>query len=173
MDFTDPQKEESLTLEKALHYFDYNPQTGSLKWKSQPSSKTHIGTEAGTLNRNGYILVGFEKKYYLAHRLAWLIAHGCWPKLVLDHINGKSTDNRIENLRECTFANNMKNQRLSKSNKSGVKGVHWNSSKRKWIAKIGVSYKEKTIGSYNSLEDAKTAVIQARTALHGEFANHG
>ena len=40
----------------------------------------------------------FGKLIY-AHRAAWAIHFGEWPKGEIDHINGDASDNRIINLR--------------------------------------------------------------------------
>lgn len=45
----------------------------------------------------------------------------------------------------------------NKNNKSGVKGVYWNKSENRWIAKIGLRGKTITIGRYKSLEEAAAA----------------
>src|SRR5258708_6156443 len=42
-----------------------------------------------------------------------------------EHINGNPLDNRRKNLRICSKAENMKNQKLSKLSTSGFKGVYW------------------------------------------------
>src|ERR1700744_1157255 len=43
--------------------------------------------------------------------------------MVVDHINGRTLDNRRSNLRICTRVENMRNQRLAKNNTTGYKGV--------------------------------------------------
>lgn len=69
--------------------------------------KTSIGS-------HGYLMVTFSSngkgKKYLLHRL---IAEAFLPneenKPCIDHINGDRTDNRIENLRWCTYKENNNN----------------------------------------------------------------
>ncbi|MFW4291481.1 HNH endonuclease [Salmonella enterica subsp. enterica serovar Paratyphi C] len=46
----------------------------------------------------GYIRIYINKKWYLAHRLAWLYVTGKWPINVIDHINRNKADNRFINL---------------------------------------------------------------------------
>ena len=53
--------------------------------------------------------------------------------LHLDHINGDTSDNRIENLREATAAQNMQNRKTFANNKSGHKGVAWSKFHSKWF----------------------------------------
>ena len=47
------------------------------------------------------------------------------------------------------------------NNSSGVKGVHWSSSEKRWIARIGFRGKNITIGRYKNLEDAAKARKEA------------
>ncbi len=58
--------------------------------------------------------------------------------------------------------------RLSKSNKSGFKGVHKN-KKGKWIASIGFKKKKHYLGCFDKLEDAVKAREIAEEKLHKEF----
>lgn len=63
------------------------------------------------------------------HKVVWMM-HNNWqePKGVIDHINGNSLDNRIENLRDITHTENM----ISRSNAS---------EHGKWVLKHGNGYK--------------------------------
>ena len=59
------------------------------------------------------------------HRVVWAWHHGRLPTMQIDHINGNGFDNRIENLREVSQSENMRNQhRQWKPNKdTGLPGV--------------------------------------------------
>lgn len=60
--------------------------------------------------RNGYVRYQLKKKFYSAHRLVYQIFVGEIPDgLVIDHINGNRSDNRVENLRCITQSENMHN----------------------------------------------------------------
>ena len=65
--------------------------------------------QAGTPDREGYVVIRYAGKGYKAHRLAWLHVYGRWPNGPLDHINRLKNDNRIENLRETDDALNQHN----------------------------------------------------------------
>ena len=88
---------------------------------------------------------------------------------VVDHINGDSMDNRKSNLRICTQADNMKNQKKSKKNTSGHKGVCWASREKRWIAYIKVDGKNITLGYFKNKEDAINARLKAEEKYYSEF----
>lgn len=166
---------------------DYNPETGKLFWKerdlkwfkSDASCKRwhtrFAGKEAFTAslprgNKMGSIL---NKPGIPAHRIIWLYVHGEWPEEDIDHINGDPSDNRIENLRTVSRAENLKNQKHCSNNKSGVMGVSWFKPAQKWVAKIGDSSKaENLLGYFNNFDDAVAARKQAEID-RGYHANHG
>ena len=62
------------------------------------------------------------------HRAIWAWHHGCFPTLQIDHINGNGFDNRIENLREVSGSENMRNMVYPwKANAdTGLPGVYKN-----------------------------------------------
>lgn len=58
----------------------------------------------GHITEHGYVLVRGEKQ----HRLAWEAANGPIPQgMCVHHVNGKRTDNRLENLRLMTVSEHM------------------------------------------------------------------
>ena len=94
------------------------------------------------------------------------------PKgLVIDHINGNRLDNRKENLRVCTRAQNTRNSRLPTNNVSGYKGVSWHKHQRRWCAKIVFNAVCKHLGYYKSKVEAAVAYNEAAVKYFGEFAN--
>lgn len=131
-------------------------ETGAIHWIAK--GKGMIKKKAaGTLLHSGYLGICIGPKRWQAHRIAWALHHGEWPKDQIDHINGIKTDNRICNLREATNSQNGKNLGLSKANKSGVKGVSFENYTQKWKASIKVESKTISLGRFNSIEDAAIA----------------
>ena len=105
------------------------------------------GSIAGTTRSDGYCQVLVNGRFYLTHRLVWLLFHGRLPK-ELDHIDRDPSNNRIENLREVDRSTNMMNGSLRSDNTSGTKGV--DRCNGKWR----VRYKNKHLGLFDSLEEA-------------------
>lgn len=161
-------------------YIQYDPSTGYFYWASIPPKKgarTHprtVGSRADyPHNERGktymMITVG-DGKQYRAHRIAWLIVYGRWPEHHIDHINGDSTDNRIENLREATNTENCRASRRSVNNQSGYKGVYFCNYTKRWRASICVNGKTKKLGRFNTPAEAHEAYKTAAIKYFGEFA---
>jgi len=87
----------------------------------------------------------------------------------IDHIDGNSLNNNLENLREVTIFQNGHNSKISKNNKSGYKGISWNKKSKKWRVQIAANGKYHYFGLYENKEDAIKVAIEARKKLHGEF----
>jgi len=104
----------------------------------------------------------------LMHRFLMGLKEGD-PRHV-DHINGNGLDNRKKNLRICTKAENMRNSKLPKDNKSGYKGVHWVKKLNKWRSTIRMNNKIIYIGLFDSSLKGAKAYDEKCLELHGEFA---
>jgi hypothetical protein len=157
----------TLTKDLLNEVFDYNGET--LYWKI--STKGHrVGQEAGSV-ASGYYCVKFNNKLYKAHRLIYLMVHGVLPDLI-DHVDGNPLNNKIENLRAATKAENGFNRKINKNSSTGVKGVSWDGQSKKYKARCWVNKKVHTLGLFNTIEEAAIVVKSARERLHGEFARH-
>lgn len=151
------------------HHLRYDPDSGHLFWKT-PGRRRRIGVPVGCLSRDGYLHVGLNKKYYLAHRVSWMLYYGEWPAKHIDHINHLKTDNRIINLRQVSSQENGKNQKFYISNTSGAIGVsrHYG----KWVANITVNGKRIYLGRFMEIEDA--IVVRKKAEIkYGFHENHG
>lgn len=87
---------------------------------------------------------------------------------IIDHINGNPLDNRRENLRFCTHAQNMQNSKVRKHSGTGVKGVQ--KHRNKYRALICKNGKQIKLGSFDSIEEAKACYDAAALEIFGEFA---
>lgn len=101
-------------------------------------------------------------------RLHRFIMNAPKDKLV-DHINGDGLDNRRVNLRLCTKSENMRNRNKTKINKSGYKGVYFETQTNKWKAQINIDGKNVNLGRYPSPILAAKAYDKACKKFHGNF----
>jgi len=114
------------------------------------------------------------------------------PNMHVDHINGNPLDNRKQNLRVCTRAQNSQNKKLRSDSASGFKGVYkrkgtkytskktgetkYYEPKKPYQAYIGdpkTLYPNKrhiNLGSYASAEEAAIAYDKKAVELYGIFA---
>jgi len=158
------------TAEELRTLLDYCPENGKLTWKVKASSNTIIGKEAGYLNNQGYRQIGIKGVDYLAHRLVWLHHYGSEPSNFLDHINNVRNDNRIENLRKASNAENCRNRGKDTDNTSGYKGVSFHKQAKKFRAYCKANGKNHHLGLYDTAEAAHEAYVAFATKAHGDFA---
>jgi hypothetical protein len=94
------------------------------------------------------------------------------PQSVVDHKNGDKLDNRRENLRICTIAENIRNSKTStkKGKTSRYKGVYWVGRIKKWVARIHVDRKGLHVGVFTDEAEAARAYDVAARQHFGEFA---
>lgn len=132
------------------------------------------GSELGCVLSNGYRLISVDGEQFGSHRLAWIYKNGEIPEgMVIDHINGDPSDDRIINLRLATQLQNSQNRKLSKSCKSGYKGVSFElgrNRKKPWRARIVVQKRRYTIGMFATAEEAFEAYKAEAKKQFGEFA---
>lgn len=176
-------KGDEVTYEALSKVIAYDPDTGEFRWLERPDdigwTRKNAGKVAGSISQHGkpdkpifYVRIRVFSQDFYAHRLAWLWMRGRWPdKNEIDHENGNTLDNRIDNLRPATHAQNGHNQGLRSTNKSGVKGVSWAADRRKWFASITINGREKALGRFNTLEEAAEARRRAEVAHHGAFTH--
>lgn len=141
----------------------YDPETGAIVCAK--TGRARMTNRAPV----GYLRGGVGGKLLYAHRVAWALHHGDWPKHSIDHVNRDKTDNRIANLRDVPHGENMKNKSAYRSNTSGVTGVCFHKHSGLWMAYAG----QKGSATYHkTFEDA----LSARQHIERGFGfseNHG
>ena len=162
----------NLTQEEAHRLFEYKD--GALVWREMVTNRTgkRVGSIAGYIHKHGYRIISVHGYQYKAHRLMFLYHHGYMPEFI-DHINGIKDDNRIENLRPATKAENCRNIGIPKHNSSGIKGVSKAPKLETWRARLSINGKLFQVGGFNTKELASEFLELWRELAHGNFANHG
>lgn len=163
-----PPPRHDLTREEVLAHLAYDPETGVFTRTSTRGrcDRWKKGQQAGSPVKGSYVQIWLSGRLYQAHRLAWLVVHGIWPSKHIDHINGDRHDNRISNLRECDDKLNMENiRRPHRDNSLGVLGVKRHHGR--FLARIFVDGKERSLGSFDTTEEAHAAYLDAKRKLHG------
>jgi hypothetical protein len=162
-------------LELVQQLLDYDPISGLIKWKIRKGGMLK-GTAAGWKTKSSsrslteYIKIEINGVNYWAHRLAYYLHNGIDPlEREIDHIDGNGLNNKYNNLRIATRAENMWN-RKAKPSTSGLKGAQFIKRINKWQASISCNGKRKYLGLFSTAELAHMAYCKAAAELHGEFA---
>lgn len=113
-----------------------------------------------------------KSKYVYMHRaiVSKVIGRELLRSEHIDHINLDPLDNRRCNLRLATNSQNNMNTRKRRDNTSGFKGVYWHSHSRKWHARITKKGVTKSLGYFNTPEEAHQAYCAAAIKDFGKFA---
>ena len=159
-----------ITQEVLKKHLQYDSVTG--KWiRLVARYDKYINVETGWVckpHNKKYVYIDLLGSKYRSHRLSVLYMTGSFPSDEVDHINGDGTDNRWSTLRCVSKEENRKNVKLQSNNSTGRVGVYFNKTRNHWIAKINAGKKTKTIGAFNTLQDA----INARSKAEIEYSYH-
>ena len=146
-----------LSYEKICELFKYDEVNGGIVRRDGKG----IGLPKPYNNGYIYYSIGVDSvlSRYRAHRLVYLLHNPDMDQsLSIDHINGIRTDNRIENLRLVTQAENTFN--------SKALGFYWVGKLRKFRAQIGISRGLISLGCYDNILDARAAYLRAKKKYH-------
>lgn len=138
------------TVEHLRTNYGYNPETGLFYRKARPQRV------CGTLRKDGYVVINWNYKLHLAHRMAWLYVYGEWPTQEIDHIDLNRNNNRISNLRDVPRWVNHLNCGRQSNNTSGYIGI--DRFENRWRARCC----EEHLGLFATLEEAVTAYNHKR-----------
>lgn len=122
---------------------------------------------ASVCKTSGYLYFVIDSKPVLAHRAIMKPGKG----ISVDHKDRNKLNCKRSNLRVCSSRDNTLNAGVRRNNKSGYKGVYFDSKARMWAARIRVSKERRlSLGNYMTAELAAEAYNSAALKYHGEFA---
>lgn len=117
-------------------------------------------------NNTYYAATKIKRKTLLMHRLLL----GLQPGEICDHKDGNGLNNKLDNIRKCTFSQNQQNKsKTTNTTTSKYKGVYL---KRlyKWYASIRINTKFIHLGVYDTEIEAARAYNTAALRMFGQFA---
>lgn len=170
-------------------FLRYDKESGILYWKHRPRKYFDSDRKYSYWNKRfqnkqaNHIHFKKEKNYltyrlrifdkiYMAHRIIYKIIYGEEPETI-DHINGNSLDNKIENLRSVTQLDNTRNMRKTKYGDSGVYGVHTNPKSKKNPYRSSMMENNKRVYKYFSSKDEAFEWKKQMNIKNGYHENHG
>jgi hypothetical protein len=148
-------------LKDIIRYFEYNPESVSCikrsvdiySGKRYTTLSAKAGVDCGFL-RDNYWVVKLKQKAIFVHKIVWAIHNLEYGDFEVDHINGNSLDNRIENLRKVPHITNCQNRKIRKDNSTGITGVSVskNGYRARWFCNS--KHYEKRFTGIDALESA-------------------
>lgn len=154
------QKQLAIVQEDILKSYYYNPETGLLYRKLANKLKL-TGCES-----NGHLSVTIKSRNFLVHQVIWLYMTGEWPDGFIDHIDGNRKNNKWDNLRVGSNSENMQNLKTAKANNKSTGKLGVTAQNDKFIARITLNGCQTYLGTFDTLEDAQQAYIEAKRNLH-------
>lgn len=184
-----------LTPAEVRRFLHYDPKTGRFWWRvrayetfkgdsltqqrcGKAWNQRFAGTPALTADSEGrgYLVGSVAGVNAYAHRIAWMHYYGETPEdgMFVDHVNGVTSDNRIENLRLVTPRQSQFNKKPRSDSQTPYKGVAKDKRKkaRPWMATMAREGSASILGYFSTPEEAARAYQDAAQAYHGQFAYH-
>jgi HNH endonuclease len=169
----------ALTQNFLRECLDYEPETGTLRWRVRPRGhfqtlRAHISWNtkhstkvAGGFDNRGYRRISIDGRFRKSRRIIWIWMTGRTP-VEVDHKNGNRGDNRWQNLRDTNRLGNQRNRKVNSNSTTTVAGVYIDKRTGRFQAQISVRGKQKRLGSFETLD----AAVQARRAAEHEYDFH-
>lgn len=158
----------NISPQKVREIWDCDYATGILRWRITRGSMTP-GTITGIsrLGPEGYRLVHYLGKSYLAHRVVWAHAYERWPVGDIDHINRRKGDNRLVNLQETTRARNLVNKGVRSTSRTQRKGVYLDPRDGRVYAYLDFNKSRIYLGCFATTDEAYAARLKAELQHYG------
>lgn len=147
----------------------YCKDSGIFRWRIARGRQA-AGSVAGT-PKDGYVNIVIDSCVVRAHRLAYFIVNGHWPRegMLIDHINFDRSDNRWCNLRLASPTENSINQPIRKDNTSGHTGVYVHKTNGRFYPYLQKNGKNIKLGGYATFDEAVAVRMAAEVSMFGEF----
>ena len=155
--------------DRLIELFNYDSETGRFT-NRHSRGRAGEGQRAGSPTGHGYRKITIDYCKYYEHHLAWYYTYGEWPDEI-DHKDGDSSNNAVDNLRECTRSQNNFNAERA-TGASGLKGAYLDHRVQRWYSKIQLDGQVKWLGHFDTAQEANEAFMAAVNKYHGEFAYH-
>lgn len=167
------EKQRNMPIEMLHKQYVYEYDTGILRLKEKTANdftgktkktkaslwnRKYAGKAAGTYVKMGtcyYLKVMVDKVYFPAHQVVWAMHYGEWAYDSIDHIDGRGTNNKIENLRLGGDGVNNRNMKLNRNNKTGLHGLIIVEGKKGITFRSQIRHQDKTYTkTFKTLFDA-------------------
>lgn len=115
-------KKISYEMIKDIVYYDESSPT-FLRYKiPRANGSIQAGSVAGSFDSDGYGQIYIKDRHYKTHRVIYCLLSGqdLDSNLIIDHIDGNKSNNKIENLRLTTISENVRNIQWEKTKPSNT-----------------------------------------------------
>ena len=123
----------------------------------------------GYKNGKGYLTSMVLRKYLKNHHIVWYMHNREWPESLIHHLDGITTNNRIENLALSNDRDNIGEGWLQNPRKT----TKWTGVRRhedgKFTAQIWINGRNVYLGYFDNGEDAHRAYLKAREEYEDAF----
>lgn len=143
---------------------DEDADLAALKWQAIANDWGVYGRHSGGTRKH--------PEYPHLHRVIMerVILRSLLKSEEVDHIDGNTLNTKRDNLRIATRSQNQQNRAIGRNNKSGFKGVSWNSNSKAWQVYIRVNGANHYLGLFTDPAIGHQAYLQAAQEAFGEFA---
>lgn len=168
------RRQPPLSVEFILSRLAVDVESGTATWIDATKHHRHlIGKPAGCRvpGRRGkdYWVIRLNGIGYRRSHIIFAVKTGAWPTQLIDHRDGNSLNDKGDNLRPATQAQNcwnIKTQRKASGLPMGVREL----TPGRYQARIAVNKESICLGVHETAEAASFAYQQARSQHFGEFA---